>query len=82
MNLITSFLHNPMRREDIGLVLLSTRVINLLGRSTFKTSPYLRLNPPEGEDQPQDMRSEVFVYGRPHPDGEDQLRFKLKVDGV
>ena len=32
MKLITSFLHNPMRNEDIGLVLLRTKVINLLGR--------------------------------------------------
>ena len=38
-------------------------------RSATRTSPNLRLNPPEGEDQPQDLRSEVFVCGRPHPDG-------------
>ena len=42
-------------------------------RSPTKTSPNLRLNPPEGEDQPQDLRSEVFVYGRPHPDGSEEL---------
>ena len=35
MNLITSFLHNPMRKEDIGLDLLTTKVINLLGRSSL-----------------------------------------------
>ena len=36
-----------------------------------KTSPNLRLDPPEGEDQPQDLTSDVFVYGRPNPDGSD-----------
>ena len=95
-----------------------------------KTSPKLRLDPPKGEDQPQDLTSHVFVYGRPNPGGsgntppmsiinfddllgrtfllpmdengernmaiisehvndlcqeqvsrEDQLRFKLKIDG-
>ena len=40
-------------------------------RSATKTSPNLRLNPPEGEDQPQDLTSDVFVYGRPHPDGSE-----------
>ena len=30
------------------------------------------VNPWEGDDQPQDLRSEVFVYGRPHPDGSDK----------
>ena len=93
-------------------------------RSATKTSPNLRLDPPKGEDQPQDLTSDVFVYGRPNPDGsdntppmsiinfddllgrtfllpldengerkratfsehvnvikEDQLRFKLKIDG-
>ena len=77
------------------------------------------MDPPQGEDQPQDLTSDVFVYGRPNPDGtdntppmsiinfddengerkratisehvkdlyqqqvsrEDQLRFKLKIDG-
>ena len=34
-----------------------------------KTSPNLRLAPPKGEDQPQDLTSDVFVYGRPNPDG-------------
>ena len=64
MNLITNFLHYTMRKEDIGLVLLTTRVISSLGRSLLmklnrllpdlllevlpKTSPNLRLNPPEG----------------------------------
>ena len=41
-------------------------------RSAIKTSPNLRLNQPEGEDQPQDLSSEVFVYGRPHPDGSEE----------
>ena len=93
-------------------------------RSATKTSPNLRLDPPKGEDQPQDLTSDVFVDGRPNPDGsdntppmsiinfddllgrtfhlpldengerkratfsehvnvlrEDQLRFKLKIDG-
>ena len=36
-----------------------------------KTSPNLRLDPPKGEDQPQDLTSDVFVYGRPNPDGSD-----------
>ena len=88
-----------------------------------KTSPSLRLDPPKGVNQPQDLTSDVFVYGRPNPNGsdntppmsiinfddllgrtflipmdgplsehvndlcqeqvsrEDQLRFKLKIDG-
>ena len=36
-----------------------------------KTSPNLRLDPPKGEDQPQDLTSDVFVYARPNPDGSD-----------
>ena len=36
-----------------------------------KTYPNLRLDPPKGEDQPQDVTSDVFVYGRPNPDGSD-----------
>ena len=36
-----------------------------------KTSPNLRLDPRKGEDQPQDLTSDVFVYGRPNPDGSD-----------
>ena len=31
------------------------------------TSPNLRLDPPKGEDRPQDLTSDVFVYGRPNP---------------
>ena len=41
-------------------------------RSANKTFPNLRLDPPKGEDQPQDLTSEVFVYGRPHPDGSEE----------
>ena len=40
-------------------------------RSATKTSPNLRLDPPKGEDHPQDLTSDVFVYGRPNPDGSD-----------
>ena len=40
-------------------------------RSATKTSSNLRLDPPEGEDQPQDLTSDVFVYGRSHPDGSE-----------
>ena len=36
-----------------------------------KTSPNLRLDPPKGEDQPQDVTSDVFVYGRSNPAGSD-----------
>ena len=42
-------------------------------RIAFKTSPNLRLNPPDREEQPQDLRFEAFVYGRPHPDGSEEL---------
>ena len=38
-------------------------------RSATRTSPILRLDPPKGENQPQDLTSDVFVFGRPHPDG-------------
>ena len=108
----------------------NTIIIRSAVRSATKTSPNLRLDPPQGEDQSQDLTSDVFVYGRPNPDGsantppmsiinfddllgrnfllpmdengerkratisehvndlcqqqvsrEDQLRFKLKIDG-
>ena len=36
-----------------------------------KTYTNLRLDPPKGEDQPQDVTSDVIVYGRPNPDGSD-----------
>ena len=38
---------------------------------TTKKSPKLRLDPPKGEDQTQDLTSDVFVYGRTNPDGSD-----------
>ena len=41
-------------------------------RSANKTSPSLRLNPSKEEDQPQDLTSELFFYGRPHPDGSEE----------
>ena len=40
-----------------------------------KTYPNLRLDPPKGEDQPQDVTSDVFVYIRPNPDGSDNTPF-------
>ena len=40
-------------------------------RSATKTSSNLRLDPPQGEDQPQDLTSDVFVYGRSHSDGSE-----------
>ena len=49
----------------------NTIVIRSAVRSATKTSPNLRLDPPKGEDQPQDLTSDVFVYGRPNPDGSD-----------
>ena len=42
-------------------------------RNATNTSPNLRLNPPEGEDQPQDLTSDVFVYGKPHLDGSEEF---------
>ena len=41
-------------------------------RSATKTSPNLRLNPLQGEDQPQDLTSDVFVYSSLHPDGSEE----------
>ena len=49
----------------------NTVIIRSAVRSATKTSPNLRLDPPKGEDQPQDLTSDVFVYGRPNPDGSD-----------
>ena len=48
----------------------NTIIIRSAVRSATKTSPNLRLDPPKGED-PQDITSDVFVYGRPNPDGSD-----------
>ena len=50
---------------------INTLIIRSAVRSATKTSPNLRLDPPKGEDQPQDLTSDVFVYGRPNPDGSD-----------
>ena len=36
-----------------------------------QTSPQLRLAPPHREDQPHDLTSDVFVYGRPNLDESD-----------
>ena len=49
----------------------NTIIIRSAVRSATKTSPNLRLDPPKGEDQPQDLTSDVFVYGRPNPDGSE-----------
>ena len=49
----------------------NTIIIRSAVRSATKTSPNLRLDPPQGEDQPPDLTSDVFVYGRPNPDGSD-----------
>ena len=42
-------------------------------RSATKTSSNLRLDPPQGEDEPQDLTSDLFVYGRSHPDGSEDI---------
>ena len=49
----------------------NTIIIRSAVRSATKTSLNLRLDPPQGEDQPHDLTSDVFVYGRPNPDGSD-----------
>ena len=49
----------------------NTIIIRSAVRSATKTSPNLSLGPPKGEDQPKDLTSDVFVYGRPNPDGSD-----------
>ena len=49
----------------------NTIIIRSAVRSATKTSPNLRLDPPQGEDQPHNLTSDVFVYGRPNPDGTD-----------
>ena len=52
--------------DDTNTIIISSAV-----RGATKTSPNLRLDPPKGKDQPQDLTSDVFVYGRPNPDGSD-----------
>ena len=49
----------------------NTTIIRSAVRSATKTSPNLRLDPPKRENQPQDLTYDVFVYGRPNPDGSD-----------
>ena len=39
----------------------------------LKPSSNIRLDPPQGEDQPQDLTSDVFVYGMSHPDGYEDI---------
>ena len=41
-------------------------------RSANKTSSNVRLDPQRGEDQPQDLTSAAFVYGRPCPNGSEE----------
>ena len=55
-----------IRTDDTNTIIIRSAV-----RSATKTSPNLRLDPPQGEDQPQDLTSDVFVYGSPNPDGSD-----------
>ena len=43
----------------------NTIIIRSAVRSATKTSPNLRLDPPQGEDQPQDLTSDVFVMVGP-----------------
>ena len=62
MNLITNFLLT----DETNQIIIRSAV-----RSATKTSPILRLDPPKGDDQPQDLTSDVFVYGRTHPDGSE-----------
>ena len=52
--------------DDTNPIIISSAV-----RSATKTSPNLILDPPKGEDPPQDLTSDVFVYGRFNPDGSD-----------
>ena len=72
-----SYHHNPVTfpyPPDPGEILTddtNTIIIRSAVRSATKTSPNLRLDPPKWEDQPQDLTSDVFVYGRPNPDGSD-----------
>ena len=59
---------------DLGEILTddtNTIIIRSAVRSATKTSPNLSLDAPKGEEQPQDLTSNVFVYGRPNPDGYD-----------
>ena len=124
-SIILKLHHYHTKSNDTNTIIIRPAV-----RSATKTSPSLRLDPLKGEDQQQDLTSDVFVCGRPNPDGsgntppmsiinfddllgrtfllpmdengerkratisehvkdlcqqqvsrEDQLRFKLKIDG-
>ena len=46
-------------------------IIRSAVRSDTMTFPNFRLDPPQGEDQPQNLTSDVFVYGRSNPDRSD-----------
>ena len=48
-----------------------------------KPSPNFRLDPPQGKDQPHDLTSDVFVYGRPNLDefGSDLLGSTFLLNG-
>ena len=49
-------------------------------RSPNQTSSNLSLDPPKGEDQPQDLTSEVFVYGQPHHDGSEETSLMSSIN--
>ena len=51
-------------------------------RSATKTTPNLRLDQPKWEDQPQDLTSDVFVCGRPHPDGSEDTPHMSIINSV
>ena len=84
MNLTTDSLNNLMKKDDIGLDLLITKVITSPERYLLmkqnRLLPDLLLEVPikllqtSGwtEHQPQDLTYAVFVYGRPHPDGSEE----------
>ena len=55
-----------MLTDDTNTIIIRSALM-----SATKTSPNLRLDPPQAEDQPQDLTSDVFLYGRPNPDGSD-----------
>ena len=79
LNLIISSLHNLIREDgknrcdQLTSKILTDETQQIITRSSVisatKTSPNLRLIPSEGEDQPKDLTSDVFVYGMPHPNG-------------
>ena len=66
-----SYHHNPVAfpyPPDPGEILTDdTNTISIRSavRSATKTSPNLRLDPPKGQDQPQDLPSDVFFMAGP-----------------